>query len=105
MVFYLWTTYGISEDSFSSIGEKPFGSLLQGSGLTSLTCMAMTALMLYSYKSQGHGVNFVSPVSTCLALSLATIVFVDDTNLLFLSKQPKGSVESFLSEIQEGLSN
>ena len=83
--FHLSTGYGISEDFFSNSEEIHFASLLQGSGLAPLTLMAMTVLMLYSYKDKGHNVNYVSPVSTMLALTLAAVMFVDDTDLIFAS--------------------
>ena len=69
---------------FSSSEEARFASLLQGSGLAPLTFMAMTALMLCSYKDKGHSVNYVSPVSALLAVTLAAVMFVDDTDLILL---------------------
>ena len=45
--------------------------------------MAIAALMLYSYKDRGHIVAYVSPVSALLAVTLAAVMFVDDTDLIF----------------------
>ena len=67
---------------FSSSEEARFASLLQGSGLTPLTFMATTALVLYNYKDRGHSVTYVSPVSAQLLLTLAAVMFVDDTDLI-----------------------
>ena len=70
---------------FTSSEEARFASLPQGSGLAPLTLMAMAALMLYRYKDKGHSVNYVSPVSTLLTVTLTAVMFVDDTDLIFAS--------------------
>ena len=69
---------------FSSSEEARFATLLQGSGLAPLTFVTMTALMfLYSYKDKGHSVAYVSPVSALMSVTLAAVMFVDDTDLIF----------------------
>ena len=67
--------------------------------------MAMTALMLYSYKETGQSVNYVSPVSTLTAVTLAAVMFVDDTDLIFASDCEEEMTESFIDKVQEGISN
>jgi len=103
--FHLSTGYGISEDFFSSSEEARFASLLQGSGLAPLTFMAMTALMLYSYKDRGHGVAYVSPVLALLAVTLAAVMFVDDTDLIFASDCEEETAESFIDKVQDGVTD
>ena len=94
MSFDLSTGYVISEDFFSSSKEARFASLLQGSGLAPLTFMAMTALMLCSYKDKGHSVNYASPVSTLLTVTLAAVMFVDDRDVIFASDCEKETAEN-----------
>ena len=60
----------------------------------------MTALMLYSYEERGHSVNYVSPVSTLLTVTLAAVMFVDDTELIFASDCEEEMVESFIDKVQ-----
>ena len=98
MSYHLSTDYGISED-FSSNEKSHFAFLLQGSGLAPLTFMAMTALMLYSYKDEGHSVTYVSPVWWLLAVTLAAVMFVDDTGLIFASDWEEKTADSFLSKV------
>ena len=102
--FHLSTGYGISEDFFSSSEETCFASLLRGSGLAPLTFVAMTARMLYSYKDKGHSVNYVSPVSPLLAVTLAAVISVDDTDLIFASDCKEETMEGFIDKVQEGIS-
>ena len=94
MSFHLSTDYGISEDFFSSSEEAWFASLLQGSGMAPLTFMAMSALMLYSYKDRGHSVAYVSLVSALLPVALVAAMFVDDTDLIFASDCEEETAES-----------
>ena len=105
MSFRLSTGCGISEDLFSSSEETRFASLLQGSGLAPLTFMAMTALILHSYKDKGHSANYVSPVSTLLAVTLVAVMFVDDADLIFASDGKEETTESFIDKVQEGISD
>ena len=67
--------------------------------------MSMTALMLYSYKDKKHSVNYVLPVSTLLAMTLAAVMFVDDTDLIFASDCKGETTESFIDKVQEGISD
>ena len=65
--------------------------------------MAMTALMLYSYKDKGHSVDYVSPVLALLSVTLAAVVFVDNTDLMFASDCEKETAESFINKVQDDI--
>ena len=89
---------------FSSSEEAWFASLLQGPGLAPLTFMTMTALILYSYKDKGHSAAYVSPFLALLSVTLAAVMFVDDTDVIFASDCEEETVESFIDKVQDGIS-
>ena len=66
--------------------------------------MAMTALMLYCYKDNGHNIKYTSPMC-CLFVVLAAIMYVDDTDLLFAASTPEESAIQFICKIQKGLND
>ena len=67
--------------------------------------MAMTVLMLYSYKDKGHSGNYVSPVTALLLVTLSAVMFVDDTDLIFASDCEEETAESFIDKVQVGISD
>ena len=105
MSFRLSTGYGILEDFSQAARKHCFAFLLQGSGLAPLAFMAMTSLMLCSYKDKGHSVSYVLPVSILMAVTLAAVMFVDDTDLIFASDRVEETSERFMDKVQEGISD
>lgn len=101
MRFYLQTAYGIAVEPYGGTAGNPFSSLLQGSGLTPWTFLCVSTLMINSYKEQGHGATYVSPI-TLASIRLAAAMFVDDTDLFFSGSRGM-SEEEFLNMVQEGI--
>ena len=82
MELWLQTAYGMAEEPYGSTAENPFSGLLQGSGLAPWTFLCVSTLMIKSYKENGHGAEYLSPI-TLGVIKLAAAMFVDDTNLFF----------------------
>ena len=61
--------------------------------------------MLYSYKDKRHGVAYVSPVLALLAVTLAAVMFVDNTDLIFASGCEEETAESFIDKVQDGVTD
>ena len=59
--------------------------------------------MINSYKENGHGVEYLSPI-TLQTIKLAAAMFVDDTDLFF-SGERGTSDEDFLAMVQEGIND
>ena len=47
----------------------------------------------------------MSPVSALLAVSLAAVMFVDDTDLIFASNCEEETAESFIDKVQDGITD
>ena len=94
MYFWLRTAFGISGTPFHGTTVNPFFGVAQGSGFAPPTFQALSALMINSYKSLGHGVQYVSPVTGTI-LALAAILYVDDTDLLFCADIPDLDINAF----------
>ena len=101
MRFYLQTAYGVSNEPYGGTAENSFSSLLQGSGLAPWTFLCVSTLMINSYKEQGHGATYLSPI-TLASIKLAAAMFVDDTDLFFSGSRDR-SEEEFLNMVQEGI--
>ena len=101
MRFWLQTAYGVAKEPYGSSAENPFSSLLQGSGLAPWTFMCVSTLMINSYKEEGNGAEYLSPM-TLTTIKLAAANFVDDTDLFFSGKTDVPD-EEFLAMVQEGI--
>ena len=102
MYFWLRTAFGISGTPFHGTLIDPFFGISQGGGIAPPTFQAVSALMINSYKSFGHGVKFVSPV-TGLIFFFAAILYVDDTDLLLCADSPTMSDVDFFAKIQRSV--
>ena len=102
MYFWLRTAFGISGTPFHGTLIDPFFGISQGGGVAPPTFQAVSALMINSYKSFGHGVTFVSPV-TGLIFFFAAILYVDDTDLLLCADSPTMSERAFFEKIQRSV--
>ena len=102
MFFWLHTAFGISGTPFHGNVINPFFGISQGGGVAPPTFQAVSALMINSYKSFGHGVQFVSPV-TGLVLFFAAILYVDDTDLLLCADSPYMTDAAFFRKIQKSV--
>ena len=60
---------------------------------------------MYSYRDRRHSVAYVSPFLALLAVTLAAVMFVDDTDLIFASDCEEETVESFIDKVQDGVTN
>ena len=63
MRFWLQMAYGVAKEPYGSTAENPFSSLLQGFGLAPWTFLCVSTLMINSYKENGHGVEYLSPIT------------------------------------------
>ena len=59
--------------------------------------------MINSYKEDGHGAEYLSPI-TLQTIRLAAAMFVDDTDLFFSGERGMTD-EDFLSMVQEGIND
>ena len=103
MRFYLKTAYGVAKEPYGSTAETPFSSLLQGSGLAPWTFLCVSTLMINSYKEQGHGAEYLSPI-TLQTIKLAAAMFVDDTDHFFSGERGMTD-EDFLDMVQQGIND
>ena len=65
--------------------------------------MCVSTLMINSYKEEGNGAEYLSPI-TLTTIKLATAMFVDDTYLCF-SRKTDVSDEEFLTMVQQGIND
>ena len=104
MYFWLRTAFGISGTPFHGTAVNPFFGISQGGGFAPPTFQAVSALMINSYKSFGHGVQYVSPV-TGLIIFFAAILYVDDTDLLLRADSPTTPDADFFAKIQHAVTD
>ena len=97
MRFWLQTAYGVAEEPYGSTAKNPFSSLLQGSVLAPWMFMCISTLMINSYKEEGNGAEYLSPM-TLTVIKLAAAMFVDNTDLFFSDKS-NATDEKFLAMV------
>ena len=94
MNFWLRTAFGKSAEAFGGTTDNPFYGISQGSGSAPTSYIATLTLALEAYKQRNFHSTLRSAITGSL-LSLAAILFVDDTNQLHLSKTDQ-SEEHFM---------
>ena len=104
MYFWLRTAFGISGTPFHGTAVNPFFGISQGGGFAPPSFQAVSALMINSYKSFGHGVQYVSPV-TGLIFFFAAVLYVEDTDLLLRAESPTTPDEEFFAKIQTAVTD
>ena len=101
MNFWIRSAYGDASTPFGGTAEKPFMGMGQGSGGSNPGCTLTFAPLVAAYKKRDYHSNMTCAYSG-LILSLAAIIYVDDTDLLLRSKKHH-SHEEFFSFIQDAL--
>ena len=85
MQFFLKTGFGLAKQSYGGTASNPFMGLAQGSGTSPAAWCAISTVIVTAYKTKGYGASFHSAWSG-LFLCLAVLPYVDDTNLLHISR-------------------
>ena len=100
MRYYLRTGYGLATSSYGSSQDSICMGLTQGSGASPGVWTAVSTLIIGAYKHEGFGAQLVggwSPES----ISLATQLYVDDTDLLHNRVNAQDSQEMLVPWVQE----
>ena len=95
---------GQSKESFGFGGTSahPFMGIGQGAGSSPGGFSTISTLMISAYKSKGHGCQ-LHAIWTTLALMLAAILFVDDSDLLHRGRSASVSDNEFFDQIQHAV--
>ena len=93
--------HGDATTPFGGTAERPYMGMGQGSGGSNPGCTLTFAPLVAAYKKRGFHSNMACAYSG-LILSLAAIIYVDDTDLL-LRAQTQHSDEEFFSFVQDAL--
>ena len=99
MRFFLKTGFGMTKQSYGGSPQNPYMGLVQGSGAAPAAWMAISTVMLAAYKFKGYGAFFASAWSGMI-LGIAAILYVDDTDLLHVSRSPSTPENEFCLEVQ-----
>ena len=101
MSCWIRSAYGDAMIPFGGTPERPYMGMGQGSGGSNPGCTLTFAPLVAAYKRRGYHADMACAYSG-LILSLAAIIFVDDTDLLFRAMEGH-SHEEFLSFVQDAL--
>ena len=98
------TAYGNSKHfSGGTIGVK-FQGLCQGNGAAPTGCAVISITILKAHKKKEHGAYFTCSISL-LKMHLAGILFVDDTDLIYLNMDHDESMYEAHKAIQLSIMN
>jgi hypothetical protein len=81
MKYFLRTAFGDSKGYANSTIEVKYQGLCQGNGATPAGWAMVSITILNAHKRKGHSSTFRCPISKTIT-KLATILFVDDCDLL-----------------------
>jgi hypothetical protein len=81
MQYVLKTGFGESMESYGSSANRPISGLGQGSGASPPAFMALSLLIVNTYRQLRHGAKMRSSYAARL-FWLSTVMYMDDTNLL-----------------------
>jgi len=84
MRYFLRTAYGDSKRCANSTLEVKYQGLCQGNGAAPAGWAAISITILMAHKADGHGATFVCPFTPSKSIDLAAILFVDDTDIIFI---------------------
>jgi hypothetical protein len=99
MQFFLKTGFGLATQGYGGSSQNPYMGLIQGSGAAPAAWTAISTLMLAAYKSKGYGALFASAWSG-VVLSIAALLYVDDTDLLHTCPTDITTEYEFFSRVQ-----
>ena len=104
MKFFLRTAYGDSKMCARSTIEVKFQGLCQGNGAAPAGWAVISITILQAHKRKGHGAHFKCPISNKEG-HLASILFVDDCDLLHLDMRAEQTVQEAHASMQESITN
>jgi hypothetical protein len=99
MMFYLRTGYGVSQQGYGGSPDDPTFGLGQGNGMAPSGFLAVSTLMVETYKRLGHASSFCGAWSGIL-FAVAAIIYVDDTDLLIVGCTPDIHLDDFFRQTQ-----
>jgi hypothetical protein len=103
MKFFLRTAFGDSAEFYGGgISGLPFQGICQGNGGGPAMWLAMSAVLVLLLHQNGHVANIRSAISLAI-LTLAGLLFVDDTDLLVIAEDPDATVPSVVADMQEAV--
>lgn len=101
MQHFVRTTYGDSSSSYSAIGI-PLQGVLQGNGAGPAIWLIISAPLIHTLKSNGHGLRLISPISQ-RAMDCACYVFVDDCDLVTMGHDPQATPTELTHAMQQSI--
>jgi hypothetical protein len=99
MQFFLKTGFGLATQGYRGTSQNPYMGLIQGSGAAPGAWTAISTVMLVAYKSKGYSAFFATAWSG-VVLSIAALLYVDDTDLLHTCPTDIMTEYEFFSRVQ-----
>ena len=100
MRYYLRTGYGLATSSYGSSQDSICMGLTQGSGASPGVWTAVSTVIIGAYKHEGYGAQLVGGWSP-EPISLAALLYVDDTDLLHNRVTAEDSQEMLIPWVQQ----
>jgi hypothetical protein len=100
MQYILKTSFGESTKSFGGTEESPNSGLGQGSGASPPAFMALSSLIVNTYRQMGHGACICSSYSARLFV-IAAVMYVDDEDILHWPPSTHTSPEDLIEYVQK----
>jgi hypothetical protein len=103
MRFHLRMAYGDSQDSYGgNLLDLMFQGICQGNGGGPACWVAISAVLVSLLRLHGSMASFHLVLSLA-TLTLVGLIFVDDTDLLYMSNDPLSNIQEVVDCIQRGL--
>ena len=102
--YFLWTAYGESKNVSDSTTELNFQGLCQGSGAVPTGWAVIIITIICSHKRKVHGGHFVCLIFN-LTRNLAALLFVDDTDMIYINLKAEETVTVTHKDTQDSISN
>ena len=96
MEYFLRTAYGLSEEGHGGTEVVPYMGLSQGSCASPPVWTAVSTVVVRAYRQEGFGVELKTAWSG-LIIVVAAVLFVDDTDLFNVCKNPEWTEEQFIN--------
>ena len=102
--YFLWTAYGDSKNFSGSTIELKFQGLFQGSDVATVGWAVISITILCANKRKVHGGHFVCLIFN-LTRNLAALLFVDDTDMIYINLKAEETVTVTHKDTQDSISN
>lgn len=103
MPFFLRTRLGLAKTSYGGSDTNPYMGLIQGSRVAPGAWSEISTVIITAYKTSGHGAVFEAAWSG-LVLVIAALLYVDDTDLLHMSKNLLTTDKDFVCSVKSATS-